>query len=136
MTEPRARAARHKGQLNFESEIRSYLYAFGDVKEPLDETVRLLDELATDFVIETCHKANQVANLSGRQKVKVDDFKFAIRGNEAMLGKVQELFSSERKIKDARKQFDPAEGKVGLERGPKKSKKGEEKVDDRMDMGE
>ena len=61
--------------------------------------MRVLDELATDFVIETCHKANQVANLSGRQKVKVDDFKFAIRGNEAMLGKVQELFSSERKIK-------------------------------------
>ena len=61
--------------------------------------MRILDELATDFVIETCHKANQVANLSGRQKVKVDDFKFAIRGNEAMLGKVQELFSSERKIK-------------------------------------
>ncbi|CAF9920535.1 MAG: Transcription initiation factor TFIID subunit 13 [Heterodermia speciosa] len=136
MTEPRARAARHKGQLNFESEIRSYLYAFGDVKEPLDETVRVLDELATDFVIETCHKANQIANLSGRQKVKVDDFKFAIRGNEAMLGKVQELFSSERKIKDARKQIDFAEGKVGLERGPKKAKKGEEKGEDRMDVGE
>lgn len=121
MTEPRARAARHKGQLNFESEsmspylpsftsisfrsntdfcpVRTYLYAFGDVKDPLDETVRVLDELATDFVIETCHKANQVANLSGRQKVKVDDFKFAIRGDEAMLGRVQELLTMDRTLK-------------------------------------
>ncbi|KAG7004698.1 hypothetical protein G7Y79_00024g056480 [Physcia stellaris] len=104
MTEPRARAARHKGQLNFESEIRTYLYAFGDVKDPLDETVRVLDELATDFVIETCHKANQVANLSGRQKVK-----------------------------DARKQFDIPEGKENLERGSKRSKKAEAKDAEKAD---
>ena len=81
------------------SVVRAYLYAFGDVKEPLDETVRILDELATDFVIETCHKANQVANISGRQKVKVDDFKFAIRGDEIMLGRVQELLSMDRTLK-------------------------------------
>ena len=61
--------------------------------------MRILDELATDFVIETCHKANQVANLSGRQKVKVDDFKFAIRKDEMMLGRVQELLSKEKDIK-------------------------------------
>ena len=62
----------------------------------------MLDELATDFVIETCHKANQVANLSGRQKVKVDDFKFAIRGDEAMLGRVQELLTMDRALKVGR----------------------------------
>ena len=79
--------------------VRLALYAFGDVKDPLDETVRILDELTTDFVIETCHKASQVANLSGRQKVKVDDFKFAIRGDEIMLGRVHELFGMDRIIK-------------------------------------
>ena len=44
-----------------------------------------------------------------------------------MLGRVQELLKMDRELKEARKQFDAAEGKVGLERGGKKrERKGEE----------
>ncbi|MCJ1243456.1 Transcription initiation factor TFIID subunit 13 [Trapelia coarctata] len=117
MTEPRARAARHKGQLNFEAELRGLLYAYGDDIAPLPETVRILDEIVTDFIIETCHQAGRSASYSNRQKIKVDDFKFAIRGNEAMLGRVQELLGMDRELKEARKQFDIPEGKAGLEKG-------------------
>ncbi|MCJ1293954.1 Transcription initiation factor TFIID subunit 13 [Xylographa carneopallida] len=131
MTEVRARAARHKGQLNFEAELKALLYAYGDVPTPLPETVRVLDEIVTDFVIETCHQAARSATYSNRQKIKVDDFKFAIRGNEAMLGRVQELLGMDKELKEARKQFDVAEGEKGLEkgrsgRGRGKRKRGEE----------
>jgi len=83
------------------------LYAYGDDKNPLDETVRCLDEIVTDFIIETCHTAA---------------FMFAIRKDEVATGRVRELHTVEKKLKEARKQFDTGEGKVGLERGGRKKK--------------
>ena len=71
----------------------------------------MLDELVTDFVIETCHSAARSAAYSHRQKIKVDDFKFAIRGGEGMLGRVQELLTMQRELQEMRKQFDVEEGK-------------------------
>ncbi|KAL9102329.1 MAG: hypothetical protein Q9163_002509 [Psora crenata] len=135
MSEHRVRPARHKGQLNFEQErnfrgfptVVQALYAFGDEKNPLPETVRVLDEIVTDYIIETVHTASKAATISGRGKVKADDFKFAIRNDEVATGRVKELLAMEKSLKDARTQFDTGEGKVGLERGGRASKK---KVDD------
>lgn len=133
MTEVRARAARHKGQMNFEAEITQALYAYGDDKEPLPETVRVLDEIVTDFIIETCFTAAKSAECCGRSKLKVDDFKFAIRGDPALLGRVNELLAMDKHINTARKAFKTDEGREGLERGGRKKKSegkdGEEKVE-------
>ncbi|KAL6715017.1 hypothetical protein ACLMJK_007278 [Lecanora helva] len=152
MVELRTRAARHKGQLNFGPELRQMLYAFGDDKDPLDETVRVLDEIVTDFVIETAHTAHTAAEYSQRAKIKNDDFMFAIRKDDFATGRVKELHMMEKKLKEQRTQFDTGEGKVGLERGGRKKKdekaeeadnnvkgkgKGaEEPVDDDDDLGD
>ncbi|MCJ1361646.1 Transcription initiation factor TFIID subunit 13 [Acarospora aff. strigata] len=112
MAEPRARAARHKGQLNFPSEIKSLLHAFGDVPNPLPETIKTLDEIVTDFIIETCHSAALHASYARRQKIKVDDFKFAIRRDERMLGRVLELLALDRELREARRQFDEKDDRV------------------------
>jgi len=85
----------------------------------------------------------------GLEKIKVDDFKFAIRGNELMLGRVQELFAMDKELKEARKLLNVPEGEVGLEKvlGEKKGKrkgrprkekgKGKEKVgEDEEEEGE
>ena len=98
--------------------MRNFLYAFGDDSEPLPETVRVLDEIVTDFIIETCHTAARAATYSNRQKIKVDDFKFAIRHNESMLGRVQHLLTTELELKKQRNQHfgDVEQGRIGLER--------------------
>lgn len=62
--------------------------------------MRVLDEITTDFIIETCHAASAAATYAGRQKVKNEDFLFAIRKNETMLGRTQELFQIEREQKE------------------------------------
>ena len=156
MTEVRARAARHKGQMNFEAErtsathsltpyillisppVTQALYAFGDDKEPLPETVRVLDEIVTDYIIETCFHAAKSAEICGRSKLKVDDFKWAIRGDPVGLGRVNELLAMDKHISTARKAFKTDEGREGLERGGRKkkgdTKDGEEKVtEDKVD---
>ncbi|KAL5341707.1 transcription initiation factor IID, 18kD subunit-domain-containing protein [Aspergillus crustosus] len=134
MAEPRARAARHKGQMNFASELRLLLLAYGDPaphpsfpSEPLPETVRVLDEIVTDFVLEMCHGAAQYANYSRRQKIKVDDFRFALRRDPNKLGRVQELLRMERELKEARKAFDQNDDQVGNLKDAA-SKKGHEDV--------
>ncbi|KAJ5086328.1 hypothetical protein NUU61_007635 [Penicillium alfredii] len=126
MAEPRARAARHKGQMNFSSELRLLLLAYGDPSphpsfpsEPLPETVRVLDEIVTDFILELCHGAAQVAHHARRQKIKVDDFRFALRRDPNKLGRVQELLRMERELKEARKAFDQNDDQVAKEAGKK-----------------
>lgn len=92
--------------------VTSLLYAFGDVPTPLPETVKILDEIVTDFIIETCHAAASSAAYARRQKIKVDDFKFAIRRDERMLGRVLELLGLERELREARRQFDADDDRV------------------------
>lgn len=137
MTEPRARAARQKGQLNFEKELRALLYAHGDDVDPLPETVRCLDQIVTDVLIETCHAAARHAALNNRQKVKLEDFKFVVSKDERMLGRMVELVGMEKELKKARKVFDTDEGKVGLERGGpsrKRKRAAKDKAEDGDDM--
>ena len=66
----------------------------------------------TDFVLEICHNAQQYANYSRRQKIKVDDFRFALRRDPNKLGRVQELWRMDRVLKEARKAFDQNDDQV------------------------
>lgn len=78
------------------------LFGFGDAPKSLDSTKKVLDEILSDFVIELCHEAAVPAQLAGRQKIKVDDFKFACRKDPLKLGKIEEVFEKKKKIDDAR----------------------------------
>ena len=105
--------------------VTQALYAFGDEKSPLPETIRVLDEILTDYVIDTVQTAAKVATVSGRGKVKADDFKFAIRHDEIATGRVKELLAEEKYQKAAKKtlDLDKGEGKTGLERSGRGRKK-------------
>jgi transcription initiation factor TFIID subunit 13 len=52
-----------------------------------------------------------VARTSGRAKIKVDDFKFAVRNDPKKLGRIEELLQLQKVIQDAKRLFDNAEGK-------------------------
>ncbi|KAK8244203.1 transcription initiation factor IID, 18kD subunit-domain-containing protein [Phyllosticta capitalensis] len=104
MTEPRMRM-RQKGQQFDTRDLEAYLVAFGDDRHPLPETIRVLDEIITDFIIETCHEAALCASYSRRAKIKVDDFKFILRKDPVKLGRVTELLNKEKEIRTQRKVF-------------------------------
>lgn len=72
------------------------------MKNPLPETVRVLDEILTDFMQSIAFEASRAAQYTGRQKIKYEDFEFAFRKNPAFLGKVQEVFEKQKEIKKAR----------------------------------
>ncbi|EON62884.1 hypothetical protein W97_02109 [Coniosporium apollinis CBS 100218] len=114
MTEPRMRL-RHKGQQFPTADLEAYLVAFGDDRNPLPETVKVLDEIVTDFIIETCHEAAQSAAYARRAKIKVDDFKFMLRKDPKKLGRVTELLNLDKELKKKRKAFDVEDDQLGKE---------------------
>ncbi|RDA82553.1 hypothetical protein CP532_2778 [Ophiocordyceps camponoti-leonardi (nom. inval.)] len=130
--EPRARAGKNVGKMNFShNELAQLLYAHGDVKNPLPDTVRVLDEILTDFMQSIAFEATRVAHYSGRQKIKYEDFEFAFRKNPSFLGKVQEVFEKQREIKKAREILREGEDEIikdAADEEKKREKKAEEKA--------
>ncbi|KAH7084656.1 transcription initiation factor IID, 18kD subunit-domain-containing protein [Paraphoma chrysanthemicola] len=111
MTEVRMRL-RQKGQQFPTPDLESFLRAFGDNDYPLPETVRVLDEIITDYIIETCHEAASVAHHARRAKIKLDDFKFMLRRDTVKLGRVSDMLETDKELKRKRKAFDTDEGAV------------------------
>lgn len=97
--------------------VEALVYAFGapanpsaliqdGVPKPYPETLRVLDSIVTDFLIELSHSVAQTANYSGRQKIKTEDVYFALRKDPIKLARVQEMLIKDKKIKGAKKALD------------------------------
>ncbi|KAF4625876.1 hypothetical protein G7Y89_g12286 [Cudoniella acicularis] len=113
--EPRARVGKNRGQQNFtDQELQHFLFAHGDVGDgqSLETTRKVLDELLTDFITEMCFEAARSSQLAGRQKIKLDDIKFACRKNPTYLGKIQEIFGKKEEIDQAKKLVDMNDDKI------------------------
>jgi transcription initiation factor TFIID subunit 13 len=78
--------------------VAQLLYSHGDVAQPLQETVRVLDEIVTEFIQGVSFEATRTAHHAGRQKVKFEDFEFAMRKNPFYMGKVREIFEKKKEI--------------------------------------
>ncbi|GIZ44459.1 hypothetical protein CKM354_000765600 [Cercospora kikuchii] len=114
MTEPRQRPRAKGAPIFNQNDLSELLYAFGDTPNPLPGTISILDEILSDFIIETCHSAALCASYSRRQKIKVDDFRWVLRKNPALLGRVNEQLFREKYIKTQRRLVDfDAYGKEG-----------------------
>jgi len=72
------------------------------VKNCLPETVRVLDEVATEFIQGISFEATRTAHHAGRQKVKFEDFEYSMRKNSVFMGKIRETFEKKREIDRAR----------------------------------
>ncbi|KAK3392381.1 transcription initiation factor IID [Sordaria brevicollis] len=132
--EPRARAGKNVGKMNFNhNELAQLLYGHGDSKTPLPETVRVLDELITDFIQGVGFEATRAAHHAGRQKVKFEDFEFAMRRNPRFMGKIQEVFEKKKEIEAARKNFNIEDQ---LMKDADKEEKEKEKKGDKEKGGE
>ena len=75
------------------------------MRAPLNDTVRVLDEVLTEFIQGVSFEATRAAQHAGRQKVKFEDFEFAMRRNPFYMGKIQEMFEKKKEIEAARKGF-------------------------------
>lgn len=73
------------------------------IQNSFPETVRILDEIVTDFIIETSHAALDIASYAGRAKLKYSDFEFVMRRDRRKLGRMQDMMRRKKAIQSARK---------------------------------
>ncbi|KDN41668.1 TFIID-18kDa-domain-containing protein [Tilletiaria anomala UBC 951] len=92
------------------------MYAFGDVRNPNPAAAAILEEMTIDFLIDLCMRArpsplavpqvDQSYPPVGRLKVKVDDFKHALRKDPKKLNRLEELLYMDTQIKQTKKTLD------------------------------
>lgn len=71
----------------------------------------MLEDILQEYITAVCFEAHRIARAGHRQKLKVEDFKFALRHDPIKLGRVEELLAMQKEINEARKTFDNSEGK-------------------------
>lgn len=77
----------------------------------------MLDEIVTEFLEGVCFEASRHAQVAGRQKLKFDDFEFALRRNPQYLGRVKSMIEKRQKIKEMRRTFDQEDDALAKEHG-------------------
>ncbi|EGF80374.1 hypothetical protein BATDEDRAFT_7439, partial [Batrachochytrium dendrobatidis JAM81] len=91
---------KHKKQ--FEKEVRGLMYGFGDVPNPLPESVELMDELLVWFIHDLCETAQRKAT----GKLKTSDYLGALAKDSKKLARAHELLKLDKELKTARAAFD------------------------------
>ncbi|ODV83423.1 hypothetical protein CANARDRAFT_180591, partial [[Candida] arabinofermentans NRRL YB-2248] len=99
------KAARSRQRL-FVSDLKSLLFAFGDCSSPNVETIHFLEDVLTSYLLDIMMQANQVRLAQGRNKLKVDDLRFALRRDSVKLGRLHDLLKMDSEISKAKKLFE------------------------------
>ncbi|CAL8085577.1 unnamed protein product [Calicophoron daubneyi] len=90
----------------FTKEIRSMLYAFGDVESPLPETVAALEEIAVKHIVMVTRKALAIGRPG---KISVEDVTYLVRRDPKKFSRVKELLLLSEELRRARKAFEEDE---------------------------
>ncbi len=86
----------------FAKELRALMYGFGDVQNPLSESIEVLDELLEWFIVDLSTRAQKKATS---QKLKTTDFLTALEGDLKKVARAHELLALDKELKQARATF-------------------------------
>ncbi|GAA5984291.1 hypothetical protein JCM10908_006127 [Rhodotorula pacifica] len=87
----------------FAKDLAPMMYGFGD-DTPAPDTIAMMEELVVDHITDICIQAHRVS--TNRGKIKVDDFRFALRNDPKKLARLDELLFMQEEIARARRGFD------------------------------
>jgi len=79
------------------------MFGFGDVNNPLPESVELMEDLVFEYIIEMTQKASEVASKRG--KLQTEDLLFLVRKDKKKYTRVVELLRMNEELKRARQAF-------------------------------
>ncbi|GAA5981670.1 hypothetical protein JCM11641_004210 [Rhodosporidiobolus odoratus] len=97
----------------FAKDLAPMMYGFGD-DNPAPDTIAVMEELVIEHITDICAQAHLIS--TNRGKIKVDDFRFALRRDPKKLARLDELLFMQEEITRARRGFeDPLAGMEGEE---------------------
>ena len=91
-----------KKQQVFLKEVRYLMYGFGDVSQPLPESVVLMEELLQSYLTELCENVLKIS----KKAPKTSHFLSVLANDPKKYYRAQELLSLDKELKSARAVFD------------------------------
>ncbi|OIR59090.1 MAG: transcription initiation factor TFIID subunit 13 [Amphiamblys sp. WSBS2006] len=81
------------GSMLSRESIEQMVYGFGDVSEPREDTVDVVERIAEEYIQALGKHTERTAHLSRekRSRVRVDDVMFVLRNDKRKLARVEEL---------------------------------------------
>lgn len=95
--------------MSFKNELKPLMYGFGDVINPADDTLEMMEDI---LMMELERILSRILQHNPNSKIKPSDLMFAIRDDARKCARAHELIRLEKEIKVARK-ID-MEGMVGM----------------------
>ncbi|EFA74643.1 transcription initiation factor TFIID subunit [Heterostelium album PN500] len=102
-----------KRRRTFTKDLKHMMYGFGDVRDPLPDTVDLLEEIVFEYIQEMTLKAAQVSTKRGR--FQTEDLVFLVRKDAKKYHRVIELLKMNEELKKAKRAFDDTQEPVDEE---------------------
>ena len=90
-----------KRKLLFPKEVKSLMYGFGDSKDPLPESIEIMDEMLENFIVDLCERSLKLSV----GKIKTNDFLAQLEGDDKKLARAHELLHLDKELKQARATF-------------------------------
>ncbi|EPZ35854.1 TFIID-18kDa-domain-containing protein [Rozella allomycis CSF55] len=81
------------------------MYGFGDVPKPRLDSVKVMEDLVSEFLFDVLNKAASVR----KAKVKTEDVIHVIRKDDKKKSRVEELLFMQEEIKTAKRAFQESE---------------------------
>ncbi|GAA5940944.1 Taf13p [Sporobolomyces koalae] len=88
----------------FAKDLGAMMYGFGDDYNSAPDTIAVMEELVIDHITDICLQASRIASSRGR--IKLDDFRFALRHDPKKLARLEELLFMQEEIARARRGFE------------------------------
>ncbi|VDM20954.1 unnamed protein product [Hydatigera taeniaeformis] len=83
--------------------VRSMLYGFGDVENPLPETVAMVEEIAIQYILDMTRRAMEIGRVG---KITVEDIAYLVRSDPRKFSRAKELLLLSEELNKAKKAFD------------------------------
>ncbi|KAL5968010.1 Transcription initiation factor TFIID subunit 13 [Taenia solium] len=95
----------------FLKDIRAMLYGFGDVENPLPETVAMVEEIAVQYILDmlTWHfilQTRRAMEIGQVGKITVEDIAYLVRSDPRKFSRAKELLLLSEELNKAKKAFD------------------------------
>ncbi|CAK7909240.1 transcription initiation factor TFIID subunit 13 [[Candida] anglica] len=133
---PMVNTKRRRKQRLFTKDIEQLLFSLGDPSYGLEPTVNALEEVLTEFLTDLCHNTSVYARAHGRNKVKMDDFPFALRNDPLKLARIEYIIKQSQRIEKAKKMYNLDDKSVATQAIGKPEKPSRKKRKKKTDVEE
>ncbi|KAI0034084.1 transcription initiation factor IID, 18kD subunit-domain-containing protein [Vararia minispora EC-137] len=104
-----------KKDYKYQQEIAQMMFVFGEIQDPLPETVNLVEDIVHSQLIELIIQARTLANRRGARYLSAEDLIFLIRHDRAKVNRLRTYLSWKDVRKHAKESNDAGGGGVEVE---------------------